>query len=398
MRASAITSLIEIADGKTGDSTARLTALECLATWEEPSIIDPIVGLWRPVLAPGQKRAVGEFKSSLAEMLARVVAGTNETLTLAAASVAGQLRLSQADPTWVRILASPQRPARERVAALNTLAATGSPSLTDSLKVALGDADPSVRAAAIPLLASAKGAGIAATLAELVNEGNDLRLVQAAWSALGKLSEPEAVAALLLGLERFKSGNLPVSQTLDLFEACGQHSSENVRQAAAVLKTKLAEPESWAPLLSGGDSAAGRLILTARGDVECLRCHKWNGAGGIVGPPLDGIGQRQSRSYLIESIIYPNRAVAPGFENATLELKDGRSLVGVIKHESTAELEIDTGEDGVVKIKVSDVTRRTRGISAMPEGLGRLLSPFDLRNLVEYLANPKGSEAPAAAH
>ncbi|HUS09552.1 MAG TPA: hypothetical protein VMZ30_03725 [Pyrinomonadaceae bacterium] len=46
-------------------------------------------------------------------------------------------------------------------------------------------------------------------------------------------------------------------------------------------------------------------------------------------------------------------------------------------------------EDGPLTIKKADVRNISRSLSAMPEGLGQLLTPFELRNLVEYLSSLK---------
>jgi hypothetical protein len=40
-------------------------------------------------------------------------------------------------------------------------------------------------------------------------------------------------------------------------------------------------------------------------------------------------------------------------------------------------------------IKKADIKNMSRSLSAMPEGLGQMLTPFELRNLVEYLASLK---------
>ena len=60
-------------------------------------------------------------------------------------------------------------------------------------------------------------------------------------------------------------------------------------------------------------------IFTTKAELECVRCHKVNGpngelAGGEVGPELSGIGARQTRTYLLESIVDPNKQIAQGFE------------------------------------------------------------------------------------
>ena len=38
---------------------------------------------------------------------------------------------------------------------------------------------------------------------------------------------------------------------------------------------------------------------------DCIVCHTINGKGGSVGPNLTYVGQRRSRSYIIEQIINP---------------------------------------------------------------------------------------------
>ena len=62
----------------------------------------------------------------------------------------------------------------------------------------------------------------------------------------------------------------------------------------------------------GGDAEAGRKIFFEKSEVSCLRCHKVNGVGGEVGPDLTGIGKKQQRAYLLESIVDPNKQIAKG--------------------------------------------------------------------------------------
>ena len=126
-----------------------------------------------------------------------------------------------------------------------------------------------------------------------------------------------------------------------------------------------------------------------RRSAQCLRCHALKGAGGNVGPDLAGIGARQTREFLLESILFPNKVIAPGFETVVVVLKSGASHAGIVKSESEAELALNTAEDGIVKLKKADIAKRERGLSAMPEGVEKLLSKRELRDLVEYLATLK---------
>jgi quinoprotein glucose dehydrogenase len=140
----------------------------------------------------------------------------------------------------------------------------------------------------------------------------------------------------------------------------------------------------------GGNAEQGKKIFLERPDAQCVRCHKINGVGGDVGPDLSHVGAQKDRQFLIESILLPNKEIAQGFESVTVALKNGTSYAGVLKRESADELVINSPEEGgLVTIKKSDIQSRQKGLSPMPEGMGRILSKQDLRDLVEFLSSSK---------
>jgi quinoprotein glucose dehydrogenase len=114
-----------------------------------------------------------------------------------------------------------------------------------------------------------------------------------------------------------------------------------------------------------------------------------HGTGGIVGPVLDGIGAKQSREYLLESIVLPNAKIAPGFETLIIRTSDGHVSTGVLRKETATTLELVDADGKLFDINKADIQSRQRGQSAMPEGFGQILSKRDLRDLVEYLAELK---------
>jgi quinoprotein glucose dehydrogenase len=106
-----------------------------------------------------------------------------------------------------------------------------------------------------------------------------------------------------------------------------------------------------------------------------------------VGPDLTGIGGREKREHLLESLVDPNRKIARGFETVVLLLASGEARSGVLKTETDSEVTI-TGVDGqTLAIGKQEIAERTAGPSAMPEDLMKTLSERDLRDLVEYLAS-----------
>ncbi|MDB5172861.1 MAG: repeat protein, partial [Phycisphaerales bacterium] len=141
--------------------------------------------------------------------------------------------------------------------------------------------------------------------------------------------------------------------------------------------------------MAGGNAQAGSRIFRERADASCIRCHTVHKEGGIVGPVLDGIGGKQNRDYLLESIVYPNAKIAVGFEGVVLKLKDGKTVQGVLKKETPAELTLINADGQTLAVQTSQIQSREHGLSAMPEGFGKALSKRDLRDLVEFLAELK---------
>ena len=67
----------------------------------------------------------------------------------------------------------------------------------------------------------------------------------------------------------------------------------------------------------------------------------------------------------------------------------GHGPAGLIKSETAAELELNSPEDGLLKLKKADIAERRRGLSAMPEELVTILTHRELRDLIEFLASEK---------
>jgi quinoprotein glucose dehydrogenase len=70
-------------------------------------------------------------------------------------------------------------------------------------------------------------------------------------------------------------------------------------------------------------------------------------------------------------------------------MNSGTTYAGVVKRESATEVELNSPEDGLLKLKKADVKSRERGLSGMPEELRQVLTKHDLRDLVEFLSSLK---------
>jgi len=179
---------------------------------------------------------------------------------------------------------------------------------------------------------------------------------------------------------------------------------EDVRADAAVgLATALApaqggsritanDPASWAVVLEAkdGNADAGWRVFFRSNGAACSRCHTLGGRGAAVGPDLTGIGRRMDRARLLESILRPSAEVAPQYVPWTLVTTDGRVLVGLpIEVRDTPEgTEHFVGNDGKrFEVRSEEIAeRRASEASLMPDGLEKLMTAEEIRDLLAALA------------
>lgn len=246
------------------------------------------------------------------------------------------------------------------------------------------------------LVSSSKPAEAIGPLTAALEKGT-VAAKQGAFAALGALEGEAADKLLAQWLDQLIAGKVAREVRFDLVEAAGKRTSALVKaklKQYAALQPKDDPFAGFREALYGGDAEAGKKIFMERPEASCTRCHKVKGEGGEVGPDLTGIITRHNREYILESIIYPNKQIAAGFESLLVTMKNGQVYAGLSKAEDANELALNTPEDGIIKLKRSDIKSREKGLSPMPEGLGSILSRQDLRNLVEFVATLK-SEAPA---
>ena len=342
--------------------------------------------------APAQRaflRVAGELLDPFALNEAGQPAGTREVLPLqvAVAEVAARLRVKESGAPLFEKFRAADTPPELRVAILPALGALGSPLLPEAVALALADADARVRAAALPWLDRVDADGAASLLASLIpGRPGELALAQAALAQLGRHADRNAAAAAVLLQWHPETGGrpLPGGLRLDLREALNRAGLPD----AGDLGGREGE------LLEGGDAARGRDVFLHNATVQCLRCHVVGAEGGTLGPDLNGIGARLDRAALLESVVHPNARIAPGYETVVLTLRDGSTVAGLIRGESDDVLEVamtdpDTGDSGIRAVRKAEVADRQSGPSAMPDGLAEALTPFEVRDLVEFLAGLK---------
>lgn len=363
--------------------TLRLQAVDVLASWASPPPRDRVWGAWRPI----PPRDPAPARDALAEALPKILESDGgERVVAAALSAAARLGVPGVEELLVAAARDPGREAATRAAALSALDAVGRAEATTLAESLVLDAAPAVRTAARRVWAATisrlADKASAARLAEEIldacrtphTDEARLREQQAAIDLLALLARPgkEAIAVLV---NRLENGEIDPRLSLEVLEAAGADRTQ-----------LLARAEQGGGPLVGGDAARGRDLYLRKATVECVRCHRVAGAGGEVGPALDGVALRHDRRGLLESILSPNAKLADGYRTAILVTDDGRSVAGIVRSESPEEIVILTGDGREERVPTSSVEERSEGASAMPADLADRLSPRELRDLVEWLA------------
>jgi putative heme-binding domain-containing protein len=196
---------------------------------------------------------------------------------------------------------------------------------------------------------------------------------------------PELAGILLSALE---SGQVPLGSLMPA-------------QREQLRKSKNAELRTRAERLfsaSGGDRqeafvrtkaalalkpspANGRMVF----EKNCAICHRFNQQGIAVGPDLFDI-RHQPKETILLHIVIPEAEISPNFVNYECELKDGRTLSGLLAAETSTTLTFRMAqgvEESVVRTQVSRLSASR--LSLMPQELEKAMTLQEVADLLGYL-------------
>ena len=366
----------------------RAEALSMLSQWETPSGRDAVTGLWRK-LAPRERRVAA---TALEAELPALLEARSTIIRVAALKAAGALAVKAVTPTAARVASDAKQHPSVRAAALKALAALKATELEAALTVALADQDSMLRREATQLQAAVKPSDAVQQLGRVLENGA-VAEKQSAFMALGGLTNTPAADALLLEwLDRLIANQVPAELRVDLLEAAAKSPRRPVQEKLRQFESARPADDdlrAYRECLAGGNKESGRRIFLEKVEVSCVRCHKADGEGGEAGPDLTGLGKRQNRQHILESIVFPNKSIAAGFQSELVTLKSGAVYAGIVKQENDEIIQLNSPEDGLMELKKSEIAMRERAPSAMPEEFRQVLSKRELRDLVEFLAELK---------
>ena len=112
--------------------------------------------------------------------------------------------------------------------------------------------------------------------------------------------------------------------------------------------------------------------------------------GALVGPQLDGIGNR-GLDRIIEDIIDPNRNVDRAFRTHVIQLHDGDVLSGLPRREEGELLILADSTGKEISVSKTQIkSRKESESSLMPENFSDVIAPADLQKLISFLLSQRG--------
>ncbi|MEI6235916.1 MAG: HEAT repeat domain-containing protein [Planctomycetota bacterium] len=436
--------LMRFAQQDAAHPTMRADALAMLGEWAKPALRDRVTNLFRPIQSGRDaSHPLNVMKPVMADFLKTTIERPiPEAVRTAALNAIDKLNIPEALPMFLDVVNDGGMPGATRIAALKALVARNDPKANEAIRNAANGGDYGLRKEALAMLGKIAPEEAAPRLAEMMER----QVVDGKRQGLATVVDwpgKEAEKIVANYMTALLEGKLEKELMLDVLDATAKRAKEDVKPAAPAPEVKKEEPKKEEPkvavkdpnakeapkdpnakpaappeppyvrpdfknmlekfefarlngpildqykeCLFGGDGGAGRKVFFEKAEASCIRCHKIGNKGGDVGPNLSDIGLRQKREYILESIIDPNKVIAPGFESAFVKTKDGQRLTGVVKKDDDKVLVLADG-NGLITIQKDNIDTRKTGQSPMPADIFKQLTKNELRDLVEYLANQK---------
>ena len=375
----------------------RSEALTLLKLWSTPPPLDRVDGRAR------------KLEARAPEMMTEVASPRIDALMAlsdpALKATAGQILTAYKLPVAAKVAASAvmesRAPTEVRIEALKLLADQhpDSEDLAKSLDALAGGKTPdTLRVAALEIMAAKKPDAAVPHLTSLLSSGTTFEK-QKSCAILAVAKTDAADAVLLNEMQQLIDGKCPATRQLDLLEAVKARSA-----AVPTLAEKLAafetprsaqamNPAGFSECLEGGDAANGKEIVNEHLAANCVACHRFDSKeGSSVGPVLSSIGVEKDRAYLLEALVSPTSAIAPGFGMVAISLKSGKSVSGSLVSQDDKAVILRLADGTTYQTDPAQIDSMTTPVSVMPP-MGVILSKREVRDVVAYLSGLKGKSS-----
>ncbi|MBM1104827.1 HEAT repeat domain-containing protein [Aurantibacter crassamenti] len=383
-RESDLDNLIAFTQRENVSSVLRAEALAAISNWTAPSVLDRVDGRRRADISRDAAIVQQKVKAVIPDFLK----SKDPEILASTAKILGAIQLNSFNSELKRMMQTNKTP-QVRVAAMQALGSLKYEDIKGVMALGMKDKSTEVRALAIDML---KTIDIPANdlpgIVKPIFKNGSPREQQSMLGVLAEMPIVKSEPVLSSMIDQAANKSISPNVILDLMEAVEASNSETLIAKLDVLKNAGYGVDAFNETLYGGNRGDGRRYFINNSTGQCVRCHFYDGQGGEVGPPLDGIADKLSREQLLEALINPTARISPGYGNVTLTLKDGQVVTGLLEEETHDELILRTSDAEPLEVAISRIVKRENMTSSMPP-MGRIMSKRELRDLIEFLASLK---------
>jgi putative heme-binding domain-containing protein len=204
----------------------------------------------------------------------------------------------------------------------------------------------------------------------------------------GLLKRNERISLLLdeIAAGRIKPSAMDATRTAQLLK----HRDEAIRKRAekvfadavpADRQHVLAEYQ--VALEMKGDPVRGRDVFAK----HCATCHRIGDVGVNFAPDISDSRERTPAQYLTD-ILQPNRAVDANYFSYTALTVDGLAITGVLAAETSTSVTLKENAEKETTLRRDEIEQlANNGVSLMPEGLEKEISPEAMADLISFIKN-----------
>lgn len=253
------------------------------------------------------------------------------------------------------------------------------------LQLARTEVNATLRAAAIDLLAQFRTVDIGTLLADDF-AGMPPSVRSAALRAL--LASPARVQSLL---DAIAAENIPpllidpatVKRLLTTGEASQRERAQQLFASLTPAARKAVLEQYQSCLTLESDPLRGRAVF----QTTCITCHKIGNLGVDVAPDISD-SRTKTREFLLTAILDPNQAIDNNYFSYTVVDADGIVHTGVLATETSTSITLKQPEGKTVTISRDRIEQlKSNGVSLMPEGLERNITPQQMADLISFIKN-----------
>lgn len=366
-------------------------ALAAIEGWHDIHPIDSITGLPTTV-----NKNRDDITQIIYNNIAGVLAATKDKALVQAMRLAGSVNYVFEEKLLTTIANNKLANNNIRKQALALLNSDFNHNIIPIAEALLGENSSKVRAIALAMILQNDEA-LAFTIITDYLHSNSVENQKIALSQLGAKTTPEIDKLLINKLTALNRNLLPNALILELLSAAKLNKNSKVQLQLNEYKTKMEHADlstQFAGTLAGGDPEKGEEIFYGDASAQCIRCHRVQGVGSWVGPDLTNIATTKNVEYLLQALIEPSAAIAPGYGTVTIDLHNGQSVSGTYFGETNSTMLIGKDKHHQKIYNKNNIKNIQWAVSGMPP-MRFILSKEKIRDVLAFLKTLKQEQKPA---